>query len=56
MSRLVFPCDTSLRISFCRGVSPSERLARIGAALDNFTGFRFFAAGAALAAFEDFFA
>lgn len=55
MSRLVFPCDTSLRISFCRGVRPSERLARADTALDNFTGFRFFATGAALVAFDDFF-
>lgn len=56
MSRLVFPCDTSLSISFCLGVSPSERLARPGVALANFTGFRFFAAGEALVAFEDRFA
>jgi len=28
MSRLVFPCDTSFRISFCLGVSASECVVR----------------------------
>jgi len=54
MSRLVFPCDTSFEISFCRGVSPSDRLARLMAGLATVADFLFLVAGAALVDFAGF--
>lgn len=48
MSRLVLPCDTSLRISFWRGVRPSDRLAT------GFVTVAFLAARVALAGLERF--
>ena len=54
MSRLVFPWDTSFRISFCLGVSPSDRFARTGAGFTTLAGFFFLVDEAALEVFAGF--
>ncbi len=56
MSRLVLPCDTNFRISFCRGVSPSDRLLRAGVGLATLTGFLFLVEEEALEIFAGFLA
>lgn len=56
MSRLVFPWDTSFRISFCLGVSPSDRFVRTGAGFMTFASFLFLVVEAALAVFAGFLA
>jgi len=56
MSRLVFPWDTSFRISFCLGVSPSDRFARTGAGFTTLAGFLFLVGEAALVIFAGFLA
>ncbi len=54
MSRLVFPCDTSFRISFCLGVSASERVVRGRAGFATLRGFLFLADEADLLIFAGF--
>ena len=56
ISRFVLPCDTSLRISLCRGVNPSVRLPDGLIGLFDLTGLVFFVGFAALVDFVVFFA
>lgn len=54
MSRLVFPCDTSFRISFCLGVSASECVVRVRTGFATLRGFFFLVDEAGLLVFAGF--
>jgi hypothetical protein len=56
ISRFVLPCETSLRISLCRGVKPSVRLPDGLVDLCGLTGLIFLAGFAALVDLVVFFA